>query len=74
MLSQLESGIQGQYQARLKEASKLPPEQQAQARYEAQLQHDREPPPAQYTLYFTRRASCSSALREGWSVFSASCR
>lgn len=41
VLSQLESGIQGQYQARLKEASKLPPEQQAQARYEADIQRDR---------------------------------
>jgi hypothetical protein len=41
VLRRLESGIQGQYQARLKEASKLPPEQQAQARYDAQIQHDR---------------------------------
>jgi hypothetical protein len=41
VLRQLESGIQGQYQARMKEASKLPPEQQAQAHYDAQIQRDR---------------------------------
>lgn len=41
VLSKLESGIERQYQARLQEAGTLPPEQQAQVRYGAQLQRDR---------------------------------
>jgi hypothetical protein len=41
VLGKLESGIERQYQARLQEASRLPPEQQAQARYDAQIQRDR---------------------------------
>lgn len=41
VLSRLESGIQGQYQARLQEANKLPPEMRAQATFDAQVQRDR---------------------------------
>jgi hypothetical protein len=41
VLARLESGIERQHQARLQEAGRLLPEQQAQARYSAQIQRDR---------------------------------
>ncbi|HYI03196.1 hypothetical protein [Hyalangium sp.] len=40
-LARLESGIHQQYQARMQEANKLPPEMRAQATFDAQVQRDR---------------------------------
>jgi hypothetical protein len=41
-LGRLETGIQAQFQARLQEAAKLPPEMQGQARFDAEVQRDRQ--------------------------------